>query len=172
MSWGPIVIKLPTDWQASPVHDGTEIGAIMPDRNIPFSSRYRPKETTRDAYNSSAVDKHFLPPLLTKESSRDDKNAELRHEVNVERLLKRLPDRMQKATSWLRRPSSRWVRFPAGILLIVGGLLSFLPILGVWMLPLGLILLAEDVRPLRRLRNRMLEWIERHRPQWLANSEK
>ena len=32
-----------------------------------------------------------------------------------------------------------------GVLLICGGLFSFLPILGLWMLPLGLGLLADDV---------------------------
>jgi len=36
------------------------------------------------------------------------------------------------------------------LLLIVGGLLSFLPVLGLWMLPLGLLLLAEDYPPLQR----------------------
>jgi hypothetical protein len=47
------------------------------------------------------------------------------------------------------------VRIPVGILLIIGGILSFLPILGLWMLPLGLLLLAQDLpflqRPMRRL---------------------
>ena len=37
------------------------------------------------------------------------------------------------------------VRFPIALLLIFGGLLSFLPVLGIWMLPLGLMLLALDV---------------------------
>ena len=39
---------------------------------------------------------------------------------------------------------------PLGILLIVGGLLGFLPVLGFWMLPLGLALLSLDVAMLRR----------------------
>ena len=53
------------------------------------------------------------------------------------------------------------------LLLIVGGVFAFLPILGVWMLPLGLALLAEDVRPLRSLRSRTLDWVERRHPYWL-----
>lgn len=36
----------------------------------------------------------------------------------------------------------RLVRVPAAILLIFGGLLSILPVLGIWMLPLGLMLLC------------------------------
>lgn len=37
-----------------------------------------------------------------------------------------------------------------GIVLIASGILGFLPILGFWMIPLGLALLATDVPPLRR----------------------
>ena len=37
------------------------------------------------------------------------------------------------------------VRVPLAVLLILGGLVSFLPFLGLWMLPLGLLLLAVDV---------------------------
>lgn len=43
----------------------------------------------------------------------------------------------------------RLVRIPVAILLIFGGLFSFLPVLGIWMLPLGLMLLAVDVPVIR-----------------------
>ncbi|GHA12407.1 hypothetical protein GCM10007989_03570 [Devosia pacifica] len=46
---------------------------------------------------------------------------------------------------FLRQPGARLIRIPLGILLVVGGMLSFLPVLGVWMLPLGLLLLAVDL---------------------------
>jgi|SRR6185312_9784652 len=84
----------------------------------------------------------------------------------LERLIDRLPRILQPTVRWLRRPSSRWVRVPAGVLLIAGGVLSILPLLGIWMLPLGLILLAEDIAPLRRTRDRLLDWIERRYPHW------
>lgn len=42
---------------------------------------------------------------------------------------------------------------PAGILLVIGGMLSILPVLGIWMLPLGLVLLALDVALLRQRRS-------------------
>jgi hypothetical protein len=90
------------------------------------------------------------------------------HEHRLERLIGRLPKRLRTTTRWLRRPSSRWVRIPAGLLLIGGSLLSILPLFGVWMLPLGLMLLAEDVPPLQRARDRLLEWLERHRPNWFT----
>ena len=51
--------------------------------------------------------------------------------------------------SRLRQDSWFPVRFPIALVLIFGGLLSFLPVLGVWMLPLGLLLLAVDLPVLR-----------------------
>ena len=59
---------------------------------------------------------------------------------------------------------------PTGLLLIVGSIFSILPILGLWMLPLGLVLLAEDVKPLRHLTDRALVWIEHRRPHWMGLS--
>ncbi|HVH03445.1 MAG TPA: hypothetical protein VM891_10960 [Amaricoccus sp.] len=43
----------------------------------------------------------------------------------------------------------RLVRLPIAFLFLVGGMFSFLPIFGVWMLPLGLMLLAVDVPLIR-----------------------
>jgi hypothetical protein len=51
--------------------------------------------------------------------------------------------------STLRRDSWFPIRFPVALLLIVGGVFSFLPVLGIWMLPLGLLLLAVDLPVLR-----------------------
>jgi hypothetical protein len=56
---------------------------------------------------------------------------------------------MQAITWWLRKPASR-ARIPAGVLLIIGGCLAILPVFGLWMFPLGLMLLADDIPPLRR----------------------
>jgi hypothetical protein len=89
-------------------------------------------------------------------------------ERRLELLVRRLPQRLQTVVRWLRRPAARWVRIPAGLLLIVASLFSILPILGLWMLPLGLVLLAEDVPPVRRATDRVLAWIERRRPHWMG----
>jgi len=61
-----------------------------------------------------------------------------------------IPPWLGSALRWLRHPRSRWVRLPAGALLVLGGIFSILPGLGIWMLPLGLLLLASDVPFLRR----------------------
>lgn len=96
-------------------------------------------------------------------------NASRHHERLLERIIDRLPRRLQTTVRWLRQPSLRWVRTFAAILLIGGAFLSILPVFGLWMLPLGLLLLAEDIPPLRRARDRVLDWIERHRPHWFAS---
>jgi hypothetical protein len=49
----------------------------------------------------------------------------------------------------LRQRRYRMVRIPLALALIPGGMLSFLPVLGFWMLPLGLLLLAVDVPAMR-----------------------
>jgi hypothetical protein len=85
------------------------------------------------------------------------------------KLIDRLPTSLAATVRYLRQPSGRWLRIPAGVLLILGGLLFFLPILGIWMLPLGLFLLAEDLPVLRSWRTRILDWIERRRPEWLES---
>ncbi|GBQ85531.1 hypothetical protein [Asaia krungthepensis] len=83
-------------------------------------------------------------------------------------LIARLPAKLQRLTRWLLTPSHWWVRIPAGVLFMVGGCLAFLPVLGLWMLPLGFFLLAEDIPLLRRLSGRLLAWIEHRHPGWMG----
>jgi hypothetical protein len=83
-------------------------------------------------------------------------------------LIHRLPASFQKPARWLRQPSSRWVRIPVGILLIIGSFLSILPVFGLWMLPLGMVMLAQDVPFIKRLIDRLLAWIEWKHPKWLG----
>ncbi|MGL1920115.1 MAG: hypothetical protein OCD03_03740 [Hyphomicrobiales bacterium] len=53
-------------------------------------------------------------------------------------------------------PKTRLMRLFIGALLIFGGIFSFLPILGFWMLPLGMLYLAVDYKNFRRYK-RILE---------------
>ncbi len=84
----------------------------------------------------------------------------------LDRIEQELPDGLGGCIRWLREPSSRWVRIPAGLFLIVGGIFSILPVLGLWMLPLGLLLLAQDLPFLRRPMRRGLLWAERRWVRW------
>jgi hypothetical protein len=68
----------------------------------------------------------------------------------LDRLQARLPERLAGAMSWLVSPSARLVRSPLGLLFIAGGVFAFLPVLGVWMMPLGILLIAVDVPTVRR----------------------
>ncbi len=65
---------------------------------------------------------------------------------------------------WRIQPISKALRILLGILLIVGGLLGFLPILGFWMLPLGVVVLARDIPAVAGLAERAKQWWHRRRP--------
>ena len=66
----------------------------------------------------------------------------------------------------LRGKRAVWVRVPAGVALIGGGVLSFLPVLGIWMLPLGLALLAQDIPVIRRPMAHLLHFTNRNVEKW------
>jgi hypothetical protein len=74
--------------------------------------------------------------------------GEARIHRQFDRIQRKVPF-VARLLDWLRRPATRLVRIPIGILLLFGGIFSFLPVLGIWMLPLGLMLLALDVAILR-----------------------
>jgi hypothetical protein len=81
----------------------------------------------------------------------------------------KLPAWLARFVGWVRKPSSRLVRIPLAILLIVGGIFSFLPVFGLWMLPFGLLLFAQDVPILQKPMAQMLGWIER---KWIEREQK
>jgi hypothetical protein len=84
---------------------------------------------------------------------------------HLQRLLDALPPWVRRFYAWLVRPEARWVRWPLGLSLIAGGLFGFLPVLGFWMLPLGALLIGEDIPPFRRatlwLLGRLYGWWDR-----------
>lgn len=72
------------------------------------------------------------------------------HDPRLQRLLDALPHPARQSYTWLIRPEAKWLRLPLSCLLIAGGTLGFLPVLGFWMLPIGALLLGEDIPPVRR----------------------
>ena len=85
----------------------------------------------------------------------------------LRRLLTALPAPVSRSYSWLLRPKARWVRLLLGCALILGSVFSFLPVLGLWMLPIGALLVGEDIPPLRRVTLKLLGrlqawWDARH----------
>jgi hypothetical protein len=99
-----------------------------------------------------------LLPLGTAPMSHVDDQRLDRH---LDKLQRKLPGRLSAWFQRLRAPGARWVRIPAGILLLCGGFLGFLPVLGFWMLPLGLLLLSLDVPLLEHPTARALDWLDR-----------
>ena len=73
----------------------------------------------------------------------------------------KLPAGPAKFVGWLRKPSSKLVRIPLALLLMLGGVFSILPLLGLWMLPLGMLLIAQDVPFLEKPVAQSLGWMER-----------
>ncbi|MEW9918858.1 hypothetical protein AB2B41_04555 [Marimonas sp. MJW-29] len=54
-------------------------------------------------------------------------------------------ERLRRARDWVRTRVPFGLRTVLGLLLIVGGVFGFLPILGFWMIPLGLAVIAIDI---------------------------
>lgn len=63
---------------------------------------------------------------------------------------RRLAGAMRQAYCWGDAHIPPGLRTVAGLVLVVAGLFGFLPILGFWMIPVGGVLIALDIPPLRR----------------------
>lgn len=95
-----------------------------------------------------------------------DQNNRLRRQFDA--IARRFPAARRVIDSLLQG-RLRKLRIPIACVLIIGSFLSILPIFGLWMLPLGVLLLAIDVPRLRpivariliRARRRISVW--RHR---------
>jgi hypothetical protein len=79
---------------------------------------------------------------------------------------RRVPIGVSRFIRWLRMPSSFAVRLAIAVLLILGGIFSILPVLGIWMLPLGLLLIAQDVPFLQKPLVSTFAWVE-SKCEWL-----
>lgn len=95
------------------------------------------------------------PRTLTPETVRPED-----WDARVDRLTAKMPDALRRGINWLREPSRLWLRVAAAILFILGGIFSILPILGLWMLPVGLALLAQDVPSLKVPLEKSARWTE------------
>ncbi len=64
----------------------------------------------------------------------------------------------------IRLPDHRLGRIIVGVLLVISGLFGFLPVLGFWMIPLGLLILSYEIPAVRRARRRLVVWLHRRWP--------
>ncbi len=80
----------------------------------------------------------------------------------LDRLEAHLPKWARDTFQYARAPGAVRMRALIAVLLIIGGIVGvFLPILGFWMVPLGLALLAIDLPFLRSPLARLLAFINR-----------
>ena len=101
-------------------------------------------------------------------SSRANEAASARRELEqyIDAICSHLPAWACHTLVLLREPSRWAVRIVAALLLVLGGLLAFLPVLGLWMLPLGLIVISQDLPFLQRPLLHAFRWADRRSRTW------
>lgn len=75
---------------------------------------------------------------------------------------------MHRPNPYLRRMLT-WplaIRFFVGLALVIGGVLSFLPVLGIWMLPLGIVVMFSGNQSIRMT---FMLWFRKLRT-WVAQT--
>lgn len=80
---------------------------------------------------------------------------------------------MPKVKLWGRKlhlPRSRALRVVMGLGFILMGLVGFLPVVGFWMIPVGLVILSVDSPLARRFRRRAEIWVLRRYNRWRKRS--
>ncbi len=68
------------------------------------------------------------------------------------------PSMAKRSGHRISLPRTRGPRIGLGIALVVGGMFGLLPVLGFWMVPLGLAVLSIDIPWVRRQRRRLWVW--------------
>jgi hypothetical protein len=76
-------------------------------------------------------------------------------------LIAKLPSWSGIALYWMLAPSRHWIRIPAALDFLLCGAFAPIPLIGVWMLPIGLVLLGEDVPWLKAPMERTAQCAER-----------
>lgn len=64
----------------------------------------------------------------------------------------------------IRMPRTKGPRIATGVALVAGGCLGFLPVLGFWMIPVGLLVLSQDISRVRRWRRSLAIYVGRKWP--------
>lgn len=84
------------------------------------------------------------------------KDFALRNDETQQGWKEKVLDALRSGFRWGEQRIPWGLRSVAGIILFIAGFFGFLPILGFWMAPLGLILIALDIPPLKRWLGRKL----------------
>ena len=98
-------------------------------------------------------------PQLSGERGPNEKRKDVLDQA-YDGLEQELPDRVSRVLRWLRISESRWVRLPLGAVLILLSFFAWLPVIGIEFLPVGLLLIAQDVPVLREPVGKFMIWLE------------
>ena len=79
----------------------------------------------------------------------------------LHRLTHHVPTWARHTIKSVSRPDAAWLRIPLAIGLMISGVFGFLPVLGFWMVPLGLALFAIDLPFLRGPMARLMALVNR-----------
>ncbi|MDH3691811.1 MAG: hypothetical protein OEU36_20405 [Gammaproteobacteria bacterium] len=71
-------------------------------------------------------------------------------------LAKWIKCRVKRTLPWVKQNVAPGFRFVLGLLLVCGGIFGVLPVLGFWMIPLGIAVAALDIRPFSQVLARQL----------------
>jgi hypothetical protein len=69
-----------------------------------------------------------------------------------------MPRTIKIGSKTITLPDYAPARIAIGVLLIIGGMLGFLPVLGFWMIPLGILVLSYDFPRVRLWRQKFWIW--------------
>ncbi|EUB98129.1 4-alpha-glucanotransferase [Rhizobium sp. CF080] len=117
-----------------------------------------PNQDNRSKQNSSETFDASQRRGGVKETT--DKTDAQKLDAIVEKYADKIPRPLGRFIRWMRKPELRWLRLIVGILFVIFGFVGFLPILGFWMVPLGLIILAQDSKWLQRPTLKAITWLE------------
>lgn len=82
--------------------------------------------------------------------------------MNKTEFKRRIAEYTYRLLHWGNSRVPPGIRTLVGLLFMVGGVFGFLPVLGFWMLPLGVAFVALDVPPARRRLDVWMERLHRH----------
>jgi hypothetical protein len=72
-----------------------------------------------------------------------------------------MPRTIKLGSKTFTLPDYAPARIAVGVALVIGGCLGFLPVLGFWMIPLGIVVLSYDFPRVRLFRQRVRSWWNR-----------
>ena len=115
---------------------------------IQTDPRSRDEDAPSDALplSTAQADPDGLDPLARDPEGRREVRRLDRQFSWIRRRYPRAGGMVQRIT----RPGWALLRVPVAVLFMLGGVLAILPVFGLWMIPVGLALLAVDVPLLRR----------------------